>query len=173
VDDRPRYAIPADRNHFMTLVEEFVKEGTSPGMVWGPATEAFFGGLFDEYTSTWRMLPRKNGVVQTNGVVVLCRDGFSLAGGVMPYNSPWGKTAAGWGTYVKREARRQGLAGKMRQLVIQRLKELGFCAVTGGTHPDNAGAVESVAGFNWQPLALTGISVFAGPACNPPDPERQ
>lgn len=157
----------------MTLVEEFIKEGTTPGMVWGEETAVFFATLFEEYTSTWKLLPRRNGVVQSGGVVVICRGGFSLAGGVMPWNSPWGKTASGWGTYVRPAARRQGLAGRMRQLVIQRLKELGYNAVTGGTSPDNPGALESVSRFNWQPLALSGVSIFAGPLANPPDPERQ
>lgn len=168
MDTSPWYAAPSDRNHFMVLVEEFVREGTSPGMIWGDDTQDFFEDLFDLYVRPFQ--PRG---YSAQGVVVLCQDGFSLAGGVMPYNSPWGKTAAGWGTYVRLHARRQGLAGKMRQLVIQRLKELGYCAVTGGTDPNNVGAVESVASFNWQPLTLTGVSVFAGPACNPPDPERQ
>ena len=171
MDSRPWYAAPSDRKHFMALVEEFVKEGTSPGMVWGEETAYFFDSLFEQYVPT--MKPRGLVTYCPQGVVVICSVGFSLAGGVMPYNSPWGKTAAGWGTYVRKEARRQGLAGRMRQLVIQRLKELGYCAVTGGTHPDNVGAVESVAAYNWQPLAMTGVSVFAGPACNSPDPERQ
>lgn len=170
MDDSPRYAVSGDRKHFMALVEEFVRSGASPGMIWGKATELFFYGLFVQYVA-----PGLGGLARC-GVVVICRDGFSLAGGPLPYDTPWsqdGLTACGWGTYVRPNARRQGLAGKMRQLVIGRLLELGYVAVIGGTKIGNVGAVESVQQFGWEPIGIQGVTMFGGSYCIRPDPEAQ
>lgn len=174
MDARPRYAVSGDRKHFMALVEMYVHSGASPGMVWGPATADFFGNLFDSYVrGPGGFRPRD---LAAQGVVVVCWDGFSLAGGPLPYDTPWGAdgmTAAGWGTFVRAYARRKGLAGKMRQLVIGRLRELGYVAVIGGTKIGNAGAVESVQQFGWEPIGIQGVTIFGGSYCIRPDPEAQ
>lgn len=174
MDVKPRYAVSGDRRHFMALLEEFVKTGNSPGMAWGVNTGAFYEGLFEAYVPV--MQPRGRLTYVAQGVVVICKDGFSLAGGPLPYDTPWGAdglTACGWGTYCRPGARRKGLAGQMRQLVVARLQELGYAAVIGGTKPGNEGAIESVRQFAWEPIAVQGVTIFAGTYCIRPDPEAQ
>lgn len=145
-----RVAGRQDAEEFMAMVEQFVREGGSPGMTWGEQTRDFYRGLFDLYVES----PER-------GVVVIARGrGFSLAGGPIPYNTPWGKTAAGWGTWVSQLARGKGLARLMRRLVIRVLQANGYVAVIGGTAPDNGAAQRSVQSFGWQPLAETGVTMF-------------
>lgn len=168
MDEKPRYAVSGDRRHFMVLVQEFVETGNSPGMAWGTNTADFFYGLFLAYVVKDRP--------HATGVVVICEDGFSLAGGPLPYDTPWqkdGLTACGWGTYCRPDVRRKGLSGRMRQLIVARLRELGYAAVIGGTKPENEGAIESVRQFSWEPIAVQGVTIFAGDYCIRPDPEAQ
>lgn len=148
MDSQPRYAVSGDRRHFMALVEEFVKDGgPSLGLAWGPATAKFFYGLF----------------VSQATVCVICRDGFSLAGGPLPWDTPWGRTAYGYGTYARPARRGDGLALKMRQMVIERLKEQGYAAFMGSIDPTDERAIGSAARHGWRPLNLSGVALLDGP----------
>ncbi|HKV13347.1 MAG TPA: GNAT family N-acetyltransferase [Thermoanaerobaculia bacterium] len=145
-----RLATMGDRRHFQRLAAEFAEEGVTPGMVAGPATEAFFARLFVQYVYD---LPE-------TGAVAVHPAGFCMAGGPIPYDTPWGKTASGWGTYVRPEHRRSGLATALRDLVVLRLRELGFRAIIGATHIDNPAGPASVARFGWQPLGQSGVALL-------------
>lgn len=148
---QPRLATGGDRRHFIRLAEEFVAEGTSPGMAWGTETRVFFDQLFSQY-----VLGREG----REGALAIHPDGFCLVGGPVPFDTPWGKTAAGWGTYVREEKRRSGLATELRELVVTRLRELGYKAIIGATHTNNPAGPASVARFGWQPLGQSGVALL-------------
>lgn len=142
----PWLANRSDVLTFMDLVQAFAEEGRSPGMTWGGATYDFYLGLFRAYTP-----------LGAAGAVALCLDGFCLAGGPLPYNTPWGKTAAGWGTYVRPDARGKGLSRQLRQLVIDRLRKLGFKAIIGQVDSNNAAGQASLDSLGWTILGNQGV----------------
>lgn len=147
----PRLAVPGDLPIFLELLEEFVRCGTSPGMVWGEGTRQVFGDLFVSYAT--RDVP---------GAAAICPAGFCMAGSVIPYDTPWGKTASGWGTYVRAGARGRKLSMALRSLVVNELLAQGFQAIIGSVESSNAAGQASLQPFAWQTLGSQGVALIGG-----------
>lgn len=140
---------PADVLLFRELARDWVEGGEALGMTWSAATQDFFTGLFLSYA---------DGAAE--GACAISLDGFCMAGGPLPYTTPWGKAAAGWGTYVRPDARGRGLSRQLREIVVNRLRELGFRAIIGQVSSSNASGQASLHPFGWEILGTQGVALI-------------
>lgn len=97
-------------------------------------------------------------IAQTlDGALVLSEDGFSLASDcTLPLDSDHGKTALGWGTWVRPEARGSALGDELRRALRTELRRKGFVTVLGGVYMDDKAALNSVMRTGWTPYIIHG-----------------
>lgn len=148
LDVRP--AVAADREAFMRLVEEYLRELAEVGSetLVTPKTLEFWAHLFDLY-----VLEAGPGVILMAGDVA-----FTACGsfGPAPTDTVWGEAAYGWGTYVRREYRRHALAANLRGAAKTALRAKGFDALLGCVHFKNEAGLASAMKSGFRPYGISG-----------------
>jgi len=143
---RIRRAKPQDRNLVLKLWGEYLAdEGSAAvgGMV--PPTEhnmKVFGSIFDAYVSG-----------EHDGVVLLhAEDAVLIWGdpGGQLFETPLGRSAQGWGVYVRKEQRGKGISAALRTKGANILKSMGFESICGQVDLNNDSAWESVDSFGFK-----------------------
>lgn len=135
-------AQPSDLGRFSVLWKRYLTELRELGgdMLPTPKNIRFFCGLFASYTQK-----------QLRGVCVLGNRHSCLIWGEIanPLDTIYENWAVGWGTYVDRNHRGQGLSKAMRDVASAELREMGFSVVIGDEHfkNDNGASVSRAYGF--------------------------
>lgn len=146
-----RAAEPSDEPLFMDLWFEYLKEGFVED--WGDMlptahTLHFFDLVFQNVVSG-----------SVPGVCLFGADGnavllWSSVGEL--FDSRFGKTMHGWGTYVRREHRRLGWSQHMWQEGTRRARALGFDTLINATHSGNDIGQKASAAFGFRPYQSLG-----------------
>lgn len=142
-------ARPGDLDHFRSMERDYLTELRLHGSEIQPTERSvgFYCDLFDAFV-VHRSI---------DGVVVISDIGFSMAGNATSgLDTDFGKTAIGWGTYVAPHGRGFGHANELRKALRIELRRLGFQTVTGGVHPGNAPAIDSLHHTGWTQCQLYG-----------------
>lgn len=136
------FATPAYRDRFEGLLSVYLYELREAGSEIRPTdrTFNFWMSLFDAYVDG--SMP---------GVVLLSVDetphliGFSMAGAMpLPYDTDFGNSAFGWGTFVLPLYRRERIGSELRESLMAALEALGFDTVLGGVHISNRAGLASL-----------------------------
>jgi GNAT superfamily N-acetyltransferase len=156
-NDVVRPATPDDRIAFLQLAALYLREMEDAGteVLATRKSLAFYGALFASY------------VEHGNGIVLLVGDyAFSIAGGVevdlanaqwpITLDTKFGKTAYGWGTYVRPQHRRSGVASRLRTELKLALRSLGFETLIGGVHVNNEQGMLSLMKSNFDVYQVVG-----------------
>lgn len=144
-----RLAGQGDLDHFRSMVRDYLTELRLHGSEIRPTERSvdFYCDLFDAF------VVRRS----IDGAVVISDIGFSMAGNATSgLDTDFGKTAIGWGTYVAPRGRGSGHASELRRVLRIELRRLGFQTVTGGVHPRNAPAIDSLHRTGWTSCQLYG-----------------
>ncbi len=139
-----RHARPDEAGVFRLLWKEYLVEMLSHGgdVAASESNLDFFESLFTVYTT------------QSAKGIVLFADGKGVLmwgecpGGLETVRAPH---AMAWGTYILPQHRRQGVARVLRQLALNRMREMGFRSLLGTIYTRNfAGHVSGVS-FGFRP----------------------
>ena len=147
---QPTDASATDRAAFLEMLLAYLKE-CGGDVLPCPENVELYGAIFDRYVSG-----------EAEGVALLAVAagapvGFTMAGEFpLGFLTSHGKTAMGWGTYVRPEERRKGYARWLRRALDARLRVMGFDAVVGGYSPGNAPAEASLRGAGFEVYQILG-----------------
>lgn len=142
-----RLSTPNDGQRFLELWTEYLTEQYEAGgeLVPSSSTLSTFMQLFRLYTQGENPVgPSSRG---TQGVVVFgAKENAVLLWGAtgVAFDFRWGRTANGWGTYVRPKYREQGWSARMRECAGRYMRDaLGFEAVMGMATDDNKVGLET------------------------------
>jgi len=119
--DAVRSAEIVDKNLFLELWEQFAADVSYPGygLLWTERTRTFFAFLFDAYVSG-----------ELDGVCLVMGDyGVTLYGSCSEkpqFDTPLGRVAYAWGTYIKPEMRGNGCYETFLDTSVPMLRAMGF-----------------------------------------------
>lgn len=143
---RIRRAKQADKNLVMKLWAEYLDDkGSDSAGGTVPSSEhnmEVFGNIFDAYVTG-----------EHDGVVLLhAEDAVLMWGdpGGQLFETSLGRSAQGWGIYLRETHRGKGLSAAMRTKAANILKEMGFDSVCGHVDPDNEDALQSAKKFGFK-----------------------
>lgn len=135
-----RAAEIGDELQFRILFTEYLEDQLERGndLVPDQKTMDFLTGMFEQYVTK-----------ALDGVVLLADDVGILMWGEMgkisPITNRYGRVAQGWGTYVRKDFREQGLSKRLRAIAMMELREMGFDAVMGAILVNASEAAEKSA----------------------------
>ena len=150
-----RNATLEDRDLFLQMWMELLMDVEKLGGEIVPNQKAAEAGgrLFDDYVSG-----------EFDGIVLFADDVGLLMWGELAkeplFDSRFGRLAQGWGTYVRREARMEGVASTLRMEGRRQLKELGFDGISGTTHMGNEPGILSTAFAGFTPYSTNVVLRF-------------
>lgn len=149
---RVREAKPRDRGLFRKLWKEYLKDQVKKGGDILPTKNNLdkFEMIFDKYVN--KELP---------GVVLFVADhAVAMFGsrGEEVFDINIEKPAQGWGTYVKPEARRHNIGTKIREVAVEKLRELGFKNIIGSYFVGNEEGRESLKEFDTKKHSIVVVS---------------
>ena len=130
-------ATAADRRLFLTMWKDYLTELRTLGgeMLPTEKTMAFFGNIFDAYTTT-----AIRGVVMMAGSRGVLMEGAYA--NVASLDTMYEPMAHNWGGYTRPAHRRKGVSRVLRESMNKALRELGFKTILAGAHAGNpVGAV--------------------------------
>ena len=153
-----RDALPSDRIEFLTLWAEYLKELESYGGEYTPDNETMrdIGQLFDAYTQGSRFgccvlyEPPGEGIQGA----AFCGEGWGT-GAVQA--KKWGKTAWGWGVYLRPEHRRGRVAYHLQINTGRKLKALGFDTLVGDILLENETSLKATQAAGWVPHSVVHV----------------
>jgi len=162
-DKTIRLSNPEDAPAFMELWGEYLNQQWEDGgeLVPTSTTLSSFASLFTLYTTGHK--PMGPGVRGRDGVAVFGADEnavllWGTTGGAAPFDFRWGRTANGWGTYVRSRHRGKGWSARMRAAASKYMREeLGFDAVIGTAHNENPVGLETGLRAGFEIYAQTGV----------------
>lgn len=122
-----RNATKHDQRVFLVLWREYLEECRKMGSEIQPTvrTMNFFGRLFFNYVHKI-----------VDGICLIAGDAdgvlfWGLPLGGLPFDTDFGRTAQGWGTYVRPLHRREGISLVLREEAKRELARRGFDSVLG------------------------------------------
>jgi len=149
-----RLATKGDRDLFIRLWTEYTIQNHKNGSDVMPTSKTltYFVGLFDSFVSG--DLP---------GIVLIgADDNAVLMWGAatqygLPYDSAYGFTAQGFGTYVRPSFQGKGISKELRKRAMKLLKRKGFDSVFGSAYEKNDAGYISGVKFGFEVVQATGI----------------
>lgn len=150
-----RLATPEDYDQFMTLAAAYLVELRERGSEIRPTARSlqFYADLFHTFIIHRKLIEKDQAVRPPYAVVLMVEDyAFSAAMGVPHvFDTDFGYTAYGHGTYVHPDHRRKGLSVLLRDRMRAELRLRGFETIVGGVHLGNETAAASLkdSTFTW------------------------